>query len=166
MVRKDIKVDSILLLLIGTLTLFIIGVIKGFNEFWTSPVEVQLHDTYFVFGTRQVFVYIFLSTAFWTYLIRQAKNKFKRQTSNVVLLLVTGLLILITTLTYKMIGMMDQEWTVYPPLSALPESEIPKTSVMSIVKVWILWYEIFQITTLGLVGIMIGRGVEKHYSQQ
>ena len=65
-----------------------------------------------------------MNVTFWTYLIRQGKNGFRRQSSNIVLLLVTGILIFITSLTIKFVGSVDQGWTICPLLSSSP-TKIP-----------------------------------------
>lgn len=151
---------------LGTMTLLVIGLSIGFDNWRTKPFEIQLHDTYIILSIGQVFILLFLNVTFWTYLIRQGKNEFERQSSNIVLLLTTGLLIYITSLTIKFIGSMDQGWTIYPPMSSSP-TKIPETyTITSKINSFVQVYELFQIGVLGFIGIRIGRGIEKHSPQQ
>ena len=146
----------------GIITLLTIGLLLGFENWTTKPFEIQLHDTYIILSIGQVFLLLFLNVTFWAYLIRQWKNRFKRQSSNFVLLLVTGLLIFTTSLIIKFIGVMDQGWTIYPPLSSSP-SKVPETyTITSEINSFVQVYELFQIGVLGFIGIRIGRGIEKH----
>lgn len=166
MIKKNIGTDLVWLLAIGTMALLTIGLLIGFDDWRTKPFDIQLHDTYLILSIGQVFLLLFLNVTFWTYLIRQGKNRFERQSSNIVLLLVTGLLIFITSLTIKFIGSMDQGWTIYPPLSSSP-AKIPETyTITSKINSIVQAYELFQIAVLGFIGIMIGRGIEKHSPQQ
>lgn len=161
MIKKDLRTDFIWLFALGVITLLTIGLLIGFDNWRTRPFEIQLHDTYIILSIGQVFLLLFLNVTFWTYLIRQGRNRFKRQSSNIVLLLVTGLLIFITSLTIKFIGSMDQGWTIYPPLSSLP-TKIPETyTITSKINSFIQVYELFQIGVLGFIGIRIGRGVKE-----
>lgn len=165
MINKDIKTDVIWIFVLATLTVLIIGLLIGFDGWTSKPFEIQLHDTYIILSIGQVFTLIFLNTTFWVFLSRQISGKFERQTSNVILICVTGLLIFITSLTIKFLGTMDQGWTIYPPLSATP-NKIPETyTITSIVNSLVQAYELFQIIALGFTGVMIGRGVEKRSTQ-
>ena len=160
MIKKDLRTDLIWLFALGTVTLLIIVLLIDF-EHLGRPFEIQLYDTYLILSIKQVFSLLFLNITFWTYFVRQGKNRFKRQSSNIVLLLVTGLLIFSTSLTIKFIGTMDQGWTIYPPLSALP-AKIPETyTITSKINSFIQGYELLQIGVLGFIGIRIGRGIEK-----
>lgn len=148
------------------MTLLTIGLSIGFDDWRTKPFEIQLHDTYIILSVGQVFLLLFFNVAFWTYLIRQGKNRFERQSSNIVLLLTTGLLIFITSATIKFIGSMDQGWIIYPPMSSSP-TKIPETyTISSKINSFVQVYELFQIGVLGFIGIRIGRGMEKHSPQQ
>lgn len=160
MIKSDLRKDIIWLFALGATVLVIIGLLIGFDDWRTKPFEIQLHDTYIILSISQVFVLSFLNIAFWTYLIRQARNRFKRQSSNIVLLLTTGLLIFVISLTIKFVGSMDAGWTVYPPLSSSP-TKIPETySITSSINTLIQWYEVFLIIVLGFTGIRIGRRLE------
>ncbi len=166
MIKKDLRNDLIWLFALGTMTLSIVGLSIGFDNWITKPLEIQLHDTYIILSIGQVFLLLFLNITFWTYLVRQGKNRFERQSSNIVLLLITGLLIFITSLTIKFIGSMDQGWTIYPPLSSSP-TKIPETyTITSKINSFVQGYELFQIGVLGFIGIRIGRRIEKHSPQQ
>jgi hypothetical protein len=166
MIKKDLRTDLIWLFALATMTLLAIGLSIGFDDWRTKPFEIQLHDTYIILSIGQVFLLLFLNVTFWTYLIRQGKNRFERQSSNFVLLVTTGILIFITSLTIKFIGAMDQAWTIYPPMSSSP-TKIPETyTITSKVNSFVQLYELFQIGALGFVGIRIGRGMEKHSPQQ
>lgn len=166
MIKKDLRTDLIWLFALATMTLLGIGLSIGFDDWRTKPFEIQLHDTYIILSIGQVFLLLFLNVTFWTYLIRQWKNRFERQSSNFVLLVTTALLIFITSLTIKFIGAMDQAWTIYPPMSSLP-TKIPETyTIASKANSFVQLYELFQIGALGFVGIRIGRGMEKHSPQQ
>lgn len=166
MIKKDLRTDLIWLFALATMTLLAIGLSIGFDDWRTKPFEIQLYDTYIILSIGQVFLLLFLNVTFWTYLIRQGKNRFERQSGNFVLLVTTGLLIFITSLTIKFIGAMDQAWTIYPPMSSSP-TKIPETyTITSKVNSFVQLYELFQIGTLGFVGIRIGRGMKKHSPQQ
>jgi heme/copper-type cytochrome/quinol oxidase subunit 1 len=162
MIKKDLRTDLIWLFALGTMTLLTIGLLIGFDNWTSRPFEIQLHDTYIILSIGQVFLLLFLNVTFWTYLIRQGKNGFKRQSSNIVLMLVTGLLIFITSLTIKFIGSMDQGWTIYPPMSSSPTKIPEKYSITSGINSIVQVYELFQIGVLGFIGIRIGGGIEKH----
>ena len=166
MIEKEVRTDLIWLFALAVMTSLAIGLLIGFDNWRTKPFDIQLHDTYFILSIGQVFLLLFLNVTFWTYLIRQGKNKFKRQSSNIVLLLVTGLLIFITSLTIKFIGSMDHGWTIYPPLSSSPGKIPEKYTITSEINSFVQVYELLQIGVLGFIGIMIGRGVEKHSPQQ
>ena len=166
MIKKDLRNDLIWLFALGTMTLLIVGLSIGFDNWTTKPFEIQLHDTYIILSIGQVLLLLFLNITFWTYLVRQGKNRFERQSSNIVLLLTTGLLIFITSLTIKFIGSMDQGWTIYPPMSSSP-TKIPETyTITSKINSFVQGYELFQIGVLGFIGIRIGRRIEKHSPQQ
>jgi heme/copper-type cytochrome/quinol oxidase subunit 1 len=161
MIKKNLRIDLIWLFALGMMTLLTIGLLIGFDNWRTKPFEIQLHDTYIILSIGQVFLLFFLNVTFWTYLIRQGKNRFKTQSSNVVLLLVTGLLIFTTSLTIKFIGSMDQGWTIYPPLSSSPVKIPEKYTITSKINSAVQVYELFQIGVLGFIGIRIGRDLEK-----
>lgn len=162
MIKKDLSTDLIWLFALGTATLLIIGLLIGFDNLSAKPFEIQSHDTYIILSIQQVFLLLFLNVTFWIYLIRQAKNGFKRQSSNIVLLLVTGLLIFFTSLTIKFIGSMDQSWTIYPPLSSPPTKVPTKYTITSAINSFVQFYEVLQIVFLGFIGIRIGRRIEMH----
>lgn len=147
---------------IATVSLLAIGLLTGFANLGTEPIGIQFHDTYIVLSLGQMFSLLFLNLAFWTYIVRQVKNRFKRQSSNVVLLVVTGLLILATSLTIKFVGAMDQGWIVYPPLSALPDGIPEQDTITSKINYFLQGYQLFQIGVLGFIGIKIGGVMQKH----
>jgi len=160
MITSDLKNDLIWIVTIVAMTVLIIGLLVGFDQWATKPLDIQFHDTYIILSIRQVFILSFLNIAFWVFLTRQIRCKFERLTSNIVLICITGLLIIITSLTIKFIGSMDQGWTIYPPLSAVP-NKIPETyTITSKINSLVQAYELFQIITLGYVVVMLGRGLE------
>jgi heme/copper-type cytochrome/quinol oxidase subunit 1 len=166
MIKKEIRIDLTWIVVLASLTILIIGFLIGFDNWPSKPFEIQLHDTYIILSIRQVFTLLFLNITFWIFLIRQVRWKFEKQTSNVILICITGLLIFVTSLTIKFIGAMDQGWTIYPPLSALP-NKLPETySISSKINSFVQAYELFQIIVLGFVGVMIGRGIEKRIHQR
>lgn len=166
MTKTNLKTDLIWIVAIATMTVLIIGLFFGFDEWTTKPFEIQFHDAYVILSVGQVFTLLFLNIAFWVFLTRQIRCKFEKQTSNVVLICITGLLIFITSLTIKFIGSMDQGWTIYPPLSAVP-NKFPETyTITSKINLYVQIYELFQIFVLGFVGVVIGRKVEKHNTKQ
>lgn len=114
MIQKEIRTDLLWVFGTGALTFLFIGLSVGFEDWGTKPFEIQLHDTYFVFSIWQVYLWIFFNLAFWTFLIKEANNKFKRNSSNFILLVQLGLLILITSLIMKHIEANHMGWIIYP----------------------------------------------------
>ena len=139
----------------------IIGLWIGFDDWRGKPVEFQFHDTYIILSIGEIFLVLFLNLAFWTFLARQSANKFKRLSTNIIFLLVTGALIFISSLTIKFVGSVDQGWTIYPPLSTSPTNIPERRIITSGINTFLQGYEAFQLIVLAFVGIQVGRGIER-----
>ncbi len=157
---KDVRFDIIWILLISTLSFIVTGLLFGFTE-WTKPVDLQVHDTYYILSKGKLFLFLLLNFNFWIFLIRQSVTRFKRLSGNIILLIVTSVLIFITSLTIRYFTVANQGWTIYPPLSAISDYPIETTSNIFPFSPILQFYELFQIGILCLVGIMTGRGIEK-----
>lgn len=160
MTKKNIKIDLNWLFTLGVVTLLTIGLVSGFDDWESKAFDIQFHDNYLILSIGQVFLLLYLNVTFWIYLIRQGINRFKRQSGNVILLILSGLLIFITSQTFKFSGSIDDGWTIYPPMSASPTNIPEKYIIPSAINSFIQAYELFQIGVLGLIGIMIGKRAE------
>ncbi len=158
MTKNDLITDLIWILGIAILSWMVIGLWVGFDDWRGKPLEIQFYDTYIVLSMGQIFLLLFLNLAFWIFLVRQSANKFKRLSTNIVVLLVAGVLIFLTSLTSKFVGSFDQGWTIYPPLSASPTARHNMTSGIN---AFLQGYEAFQLIVLAFVGIQVGRGIER-----
>jgi len=64
MIKKEIRTDLIWIAVIAALTVFIIGLLIGFDNWPSMPLEIQLHDTYFIISKGHVFTLLFLNITF------------------------------------------------------------------------------------------------------
>ena len=128
-------------------------------------IDIVIRDSYIILSVIQVFVLIFLNAIFLTYLVRQVANKFENRFANLILIIVTGLLIYITSMTIKFIGSMDQGWIIYPPVSSSPVVLKEKYKITAGVNLLVQIYELGQILVLSITGIMTGRNW-RHSTQQ
>ncbi len=155
---KEVKKEFLWLGFIGLVDFSLIQFIVGWGN-W--GLDIAIRDSYVVLSVRQVFFLVFLNICFVVYLIRVLLDKFKNQTVNIILLIITGTLIYITSLTVKFYGSLDQGWLLYPPFSSTSSILKQKYSITAAINVYVQLYEIVQLITLSVTGIMIGRGLKR-----
>jgi len=157
------KREVIWLGMIGLIDFFIIQVLVGWGN-W--GLDLVIRDSYVTLSAGQIFFIIFLNISFLVYLIKQVLNKFENLLGNLILVVVTGLLIYVSSMTVKFIGSMDQGWIIYPPFSSSPDVLKEKYKITSGINVFVQLYEIAQIFILSIAGIMTGRSWRKPSKQQ
>ena len=160
---KKAKREVIWLGLIGLIDFFIIQVLVGWGN-W--GLDIVIRDSYVILSAGQIFFIIFLNISFLVYLIKQVLNKFENLLGNLILVVVTGLLIYVSSMTVKFIGSMDQGWIIYPPFSSSPDVLKEKYKITAGINVFVQLYEIAQIFILSIAGIMTGRSWRKPSKQQ
>lgn len=111
-----------MLWLLGTLVvvlivnLLIFG-IEGLKD--SSQLDINVHDTYFVFANIHLVLLLSVSALFLIYLLRTIARNFKNIAANLVLMISTLLLITALLGVSSIVESLMEEttsWTVYPPL--------------------------------------------------
>lgn len=163
--------------LIWIAALFIIVLMIDFLIFrrfslFTGTIDIQMHDTYYVFGGIEWVFDIFIILATFTYLIKEAKIGYNQILPNVILS------ILLVALLFYILGWHKQlhalqtlsgGWTVYPPLNALPatvEQEIIDNASTNSLIFWNIAFvgiELLIVIGLFLLGFKTGRLKEKNH---
>ena len=159
---KKIKRELIWLSSIGVVDFLIIQILVGWGN-W--GLDIVIRDSYIILTSGQIFFIIFLNIAFLIYLIKQLLNRFENQYGNLILPVVTGLLIYVSSITIKFIGSMDQGWIIYPPFSSSPVILKEKYRITASINICVQLYEIAQICVLSFTGIMTGHKSRKHSPQ-
>ena len=94
---------------------FIFSRFAGLN----SSIDINFHDSYFIFKSLHLIIIYLIFFTFIVYLIRIISIRFSSVISNCIFilsnLLVIGLMVFVLTLSYQLAGK-----TLYPPLSAIP----------------------------------------------
>ncbi len=156
--NKEVKKEFLWLGLIGLVDFSLIQLIVGWGN-W--GLDIAIRDSYLVLSAIQIFFLVFLNVCFFIYLLRALLDNFKNQTRNIILFIITGTLIYITSLTVKFNGSLDQGWTIYPPFSSPPAILKQKYTITATINLYTQLYEIVQLIILSVTGVMIGRGLAK-----
>lgn len=154
MLDKKAQRELIWLGLISLVDFLIIEILVGWGS-W--GIDIVIRDSYIILSAGQIFFLVFLNISFLVYVIKQLLNKFENLYGNLILVIVTGLLIYVSSLTVKFIGSMDQGWIIYPPFSSSPVVLKEKYTITTSINVFVQLYELVQIFMLGTAGIMTGR---------
>jgi hypothetical protein len=162
MLDNRIKREFIWLGSIGLIDFLVIQILVGWGN-W--GIDIEIRDSYIILSVEQIFFLIFLNITFLTYLLRQVLNRFESPLGNLILLVVTGLLIYVTSMTVKFIGSMDQGWIIYPPVSSSPVVLKEKYKITASINLFVQLYELGQILVLSTAGIMTGRNWRRHSTQ-
>ncbi len=121
---------TVLLVLIINLTVF--G-IEGLKD--NSTVDFNVHDTYFVIANIHVILLVAVSIIFLVYLIRVLSRRFRNLTANLILMISTILLILVSLGISSIIESLMEDttgWTIYAPVgteAASSESELANNNL-------------------------------------
>lgn len=116
---------TLVFILIINLTIF--G-IEGLKD--SSTVDFNVYDTYFVIANIHVILLVAVLIIFLVYLIRVLSRRFRNLTANLILMISTILLILVSLGISSIIESLMEDttgWTVYPPVgtgAASSESEM------------------------------------------
>jgi hypothetical protein len=162
MLEKKGKREFIWLGLIALTDFLIIQLLVGWGN-W--GLDIVIRDSYIILTAGQIFFILFLNISFLVYVVKQVLNKFENLYANLILLVVVGLLIYVSSMTIKFIGSIDQGWIIYPPFSSSPVVLKEKYKITASVNVFVQFYEIAQILILSITGIMTGRNWSKHSTQ-
>lgn len=156
--NKEVKKEFLWLGFIGLVDFSLIQFIVGWGN-W--GLDIAIRDSYVVLSAMQIFFLLFLNICFFIYLLRVLLDKFKNQTANIILLIITGSLIYITSITVKFIGSIDQGWILYPSFSSSPVILKQKYTITATINLYVQLYEIVQLMVLSVIGVMIGRGLKR-----
>lgn len=140
--------------------IFICFLFFGILGFWRfnffDAIDINIHDTYFVFPPFYVFILIATILIFSIYMIRVILQKFKNVFSNSVLIVSTVLMILIFTITISTVNSIKAT-IEYPPLSG---GEVEVNSNLNNVYNALLLIQTLLITLLVITGIKTGRNYQ------
>ena len=148
--------------LIVTLLLgwFASGAILG-----NTALDIQLHDTYFVFkfSWEDLVLLPFLIFMMLMYSIRGTIGRFKSQTQNVILLTSIFLFNVQLLFHYKIaakLSSLPSGWTIYPPRSALPQHNLtshPSPSPFRGILQILFYTQIFFLVLLVIIAVLTGK---------
>jgi len=128
-IKKEFKTEVIWLFGILVVSVIIYGCYSGFGKLDVG-IDIELHDTYFVFSSVYIILFLFRIICFIVYGIRVIKDRFKSIFLSVIWVVITGLMIMLhseinkTYLTFQPLFPRgdDNGWTVYPPNDIPPPS--------------------------------------------
>jgi hypothetical protein len=149
------------LIIIAALTDFLI--FKQFSLF-TDTIDIQIHDTYYVFGGIEWVFDIFIILATFTYLIKEAKIGYNQILPNVILSVLLILLLFFIKdwhLQLHFLQTLNQGWTGYPPLNALPATVEASNNSLIFWNLVFLGTELLLVIGLFLLGFKTGRLKER-----
>jgi heme/copper-type cytochrome/quinol oxidase subunit 1 len=141
--------------LIGTLVLIILAGLLTFHKPPLSAfqLDIQVHDTYYVFRYPGLLMAIFVTTALIIYALKETSKRYSRVFPNLILLallLAEMLLIAWVIITLSNLEVVPVSgWVIYPPLKGEPE--IADTSVNESV----VWFNRILKGVEGVLGIAL-----------
>lgn len=124
--KKRLITEIILLLATLSVALIIYTVSFGQAALFEETLDINVHDTYFVFLKYHIVWQTWFSIYFTVNLMRQFWLKFKNQVCNIMLILIALLLSLFLYVYIQLVSdagavLNDEGLTIYPPLSAIPQ---------------------------------------------
>jgi hypothetical protein len=140
------------------LSMIAVGALSGWRY---DTIEIQLHDTYFIYTIPDLFILFLLNISFFVLLVRQWIRKFNNNAGNIMLLIITGALLFNTSSIVALTKTLHVSWTVYPPLSAIPGPVVEDDGATNGFYWLAKGYEVFQILVLIFTGIITGRNSRK-----
>lgn len=154
--------------LIGTTILVLILNALIFGKDGLKPdatLDINIHDTYFVFANFHFILLLTVLLFFGIYLIRSLCRNFKNLTANLILLISTIILIIIINGFSAIVENIIQQssgWTIYPPLSAgidleqIEQEANLKNNSLNIISNLILIIQILLLVFLAYCGFKTG----------
>ena len=138
--------------------------IVGYDDLDRSPLNIQLHDTYYVFSKSYAVFTISLLLIYMVYAVRQIFEKFRLIIPSFILLLTAILLIACTYMffrTFLFLGISDTTggWVIYPPLSALPQEY--DTKMDDTVKIVFFVIQLIFVSTVLIVGWQLWKQLKR-----
>jgi len=121
-IKKELTIEFIWLIGILIASVIIYGSYSGFDKLGLN-IDLELHDTYFVFSSVYIILVLFRLLCFVVYGIRVIKDKFQTKVLSVIWIVMTGWIIMLhselnkTYLTMEPLfsGGKDNGWVVIPP---------------------------------------------------
>ena len=162
---------------LSLLAFLLVAVIVGF---WVatsinssnSSFDIELHDIYFSFSVRVIFMPFFLLLVTLVYLIKEAFHGYRRMFQNFVLLISLVLINLYLLFIAKFAGITTSfkpGWTIYPPLSALPKAVPGSILTPSPIfkNMWeiVLSAQIFFLLLLVIIAVITGKNWNPNKSE-
>jgi heme/copper-type cytochrome/quinol oxidase subunit 1 len=90
-----------------------------------SGLDINLHDTYFVFKAEHAWMSFFIMISFFVYYFKELKYSFCRKIQRLFIFFLGFILILLASLALQLLPLFNpyhhNGWTVYPPLSVQPQ---------------------------------------------
>jgi heme/copper-type cytochrome/quinol oxidase subunit 1 len=93
-----------------------------------SGLDINLHDTYFVVKTENMWISFFIIISFFVYYFKEIKYSFCRKIQRSFIFFLGFILIILASLAVQILPFFNpyhnvNGWTVYPPLSVQPKVE-------------------------------------------
>lgn len=86
-------------------------------------LDINLHDTYFVFGSQLLLIWVSVVFAFPLYFIKEIRYSFNRKIPFIIFIILgfsfTALIVKASPFLYSAYSSANHGWTVYPPLSVV-----------------------------------------------
>lgn len=144
------------------LAIILLGIlIFGEQVLFGDLVDIQLHDTYYVFSYWTMIIPIYMVLALFIFFIKEGIHKFNRILPNLILsLFLTGTILLVALLIWN-ISYLQGGWVMYPPLDTEPTPEPKINATVVSINTTLIAIELLLGVGLLLLGIKSGKLIKR-----
>jgi heme/copper-type cytochrome/quinol oxidase subunit 1 len=124
--KNEPLLHEILWILSCTIFTIIVGFVLFGKTIFSTSIDLNLHDTYFVIRSQHFLISFFIIISFFVYFFKELKYSFCRKIQRSFIFFLGFILILLASLAVQLLPFFNpyhniNGWTIYPPLSMQPE---------------------------------------------